>query len=81
MVLNNLVGIASHCSQLFARDTSEHGCCRAHLPQVGVLFRDGPIGVKLGANPLKASGVCRVYVTEVNESSDWRDYLVLTGKI
>eukprot|EP00903_Cladosiphon_okamuranus_P011395 g10738.t1 len=33
--------------------------------EVGVLFGDGPIGVKLGENPLKASGVCRVYVTEV----------------
>lgn len=33
--------------------------------QVGVLFGDGPIGIKLGDNPLKASGVCRVYVTEV----------------
>ncbi|CAM9661059.1 unnamed protein product, partial [Hapterophycus canaliculatus] len=32
---------------------------------VGVLFGDGPIGIKLGENPLKASGVCRVYVTEV----------------
>eukprot|EP00752_Nemacystus_decipiens_P005902 g5335.t1 len=33
--------------------------------EVGVLFGDGPIGIKLGENPLKASGVCRVYVTEV----------------
>ncbi|CAB1115146.1 unnamed protein product [Ectocarpus sp. CCAP 1310/34] len=33
--------------------------------EVGVLFGDGPIGIKLGDNPLKASGVCRVYVTEV----------------
>ncbi|CAM9441845.1 unnamed protein product, partial [Ectocarpus sp. 13 AM-2016] len=33
--------------------------------QVGVLFGDGPIGIKLGDNPLRASGVCRVYVTEV----------------
>lgn len=33
--------------------------------QVGVLFGDGPIGIKLGENPLKATGVCRVYVTEV----------------
>lgn len=33
--------------------------------EVGVLFGDGPIGVKLGDNPLKASGVCRVYITEV----------------
>lgn len=35
------------------------------MRQVGVLFGDGPIGIKLGDNPLKASGVCRVYVTEV----------------
>lgn len=34
-----------------------------------MLFGDGPIGVKLGENPLKATGVCRVYVTEVKESS------------
>lgn len=33
--------------------------------EVGVLFGDGPIGIKLGDNPLKASGVCRVYITEV----------------
>ena len=33
--------------------------------EVGVQFGDGPIGIKLGDNPLKASGVCRVYVTEV----------------
>lgn len=33
--------------------------------EFGVLFGDGPIGIKLGSNPLKASGVCRVYVTEV----------------
>lgn len=76
MVLNSLVGIPSQCSQSFPRDTYEHGYYRAHLPQVGVLFGDGPIGVKLGANPLKASGVCRVYVTEVNESPDPRDFLV-----
>lgn len=30
-----------------------------------MLFGDGPIGIKLGENPLKASGVCKVYVTEV----------------
>lgn len=35
------------------------------VDEVGVLFGDGPIGLKLGDNPLKASGVCRVYVTEV----------------
>lgn len=42
--------------------------------EVGVLFGDGPIGIKLGDNPLKASGICRVYVTEVtgktNHTSD-----------
>ncbi|CAN0340002.1 unnamed protein product [Pylaiella littoralis] len=37
--------------------------------EVGVLFGDGPIGIKLGDNPLKASGVCRVYVTEVLKGS------------
>lgn len=33
--------------------------------EIGVLFGDGPIGIKIGENPLKASGVCRVYITEV----------------
>lgn len=33
--------------------------------EFGILFGDGPIGLKLGDNPLKASGVCRVFVTEV----------------
>lgn len=33
--------------------------------EFGVLFGDGPVGLKLGDNPLKASGVCRVFVTEV----------------
>lgn len=33
--------------------------------EFGVLFGAGPIGIKLGDNPLKASGVCRVFVTEV----------------
>lgn len=33
--------------------------------EFGILFGDGPVGLKLGANPLKASGVCRVYVSEV----------------
>ncbi|CAM9336175.1 unnamed protein product [Laminaria digitata] len=37
--------------------------------EVGVLFGDGPIGIKLGDNPLKASGICRVYVTEVLSGS------------
>lgn len=40
--------------------------------QVGVLFGDGPIGIKLGENPLKASGVCRVYVTEVRRFEGMR---------
>lgn len=35
--------------------------------EVGVLFGDGPIGIKLGENPLKASGICRVFVTEVKD--------------
>lgn len=33
--------------------------------EFGMLFGDGPIGIKLGDNPLKASGVCRAFVTEV----------------
>lgn len=35
-----------------------------------MLFGDGPIGIKLGENPLKASGVCRVYVTEVGVGAE-----------
>ena len=48
--------------------------------EVGVLFGDGPIGIKLGDNPLKASGVCRVYVTEVGgicEAVDWKAWPTL----
>lgn len=33
--------------------------------EFGVLLGDGSIGIKLGDNPLKASGVCRTFVTEV----------------
>lgn len=40
--------------------------------EVGVLFGDGPIGVKLGDNPLKASGVCRVYITEVGTAMQFQ---------